>query len=490
MRKKGATLLIVVLIAIVSMMGSMYAQDNSAGGIKLFIGQDNDSIDAYVNSNKFPDIDGITLYTNFYNLDGLKSNANWGAGRINIQEGINKHSSADLAIGLYMVEDEYAPNGLTDIIEGKYDNNIDELGRLAKSMSPRNMYLRVGYEFDGAWNHYEPNKYKAAYKYMVDRLRNNGVTNIKFVWQACTYVYNYENRPLMDWYPGDNYVDYVGLSFFFYAEGPKDGSNNSPFLDEALGIARSKNKPVMMAEVSPQYYQLDQNTYHWSGGTYLPTNQGIQMTAEEIWGQFFENQLLKFINKNSDVIKIVAYINADWDSQSKWGPPYSEGYWGDTRIQTNAYITQKWSEELRKSIWNTDRVTPTPTPTTTPTPEEPGNEGVFITKIEAESMEKSGPYAGNINTPFQGAALYANQDSVKNNYVFNKAGKYQLNICASSNNNTVAGLSIYIDGARIAQLTYTGIVPQVKKVDFNVDVGSHEMKFILETDDGDRKSVV
>ena len=124
-------------------------------------------------------------------------------------------------------------------------------------MSPRNMYLRVGYEFDGSWNHYEPNQYKAAYKYMVDRLRNNGVTNIKFVWQACTYVYNYENRPLMDWYPGDNYVDYVGLSFFFYAEGPKDGSNNSPFLDEALGIARSKNKPVMMAEVSPQYYQLD-----------------------------------------------------------------------------------------------------------------------------------------------------------------------------------------------------------------------------------------
>ena len=71
MRKKGATLLIVVLIAIVSMMGSMYAQDNSAGGIKLFIGQDNDSIDAYVNSNKFPDIDGITLYTNFYNLDEI-----------------------------------------------------------------------------------------------------------------------------------------------------------------------------------------------------------------------------------------------------------------------------------------------------------------------------------------------------------------------------------------------------------------------------------
>ena len=34
-----------------------------------------------------------------------------------------------------------------------------------------------------------------------------------------------------------------------------------------------------------------------------------------------------------------------------WGPPYKDGYWGDSRIEANATIRKKWLAEIRKPVW-------------------------------------------------------------------------------------------------------------------------------------------
>ena len=74
----------------------------------------------------------------------------------------------------------------------------------------------------------------------MDRLREKGVTNFASVWQSATApVSTYQNRPFQDWYPGDEYVDWLGLSYFIY-----DKYVHTPFLD----LARGHNKQVLIAE--------------------------------------------------------------------------------------------------------------------------------------------------------------------------------------------------------------------------------------------------
>ena len=63
----------------------------------------------------------------------------------------------------------------------------------------------------------------------------------------------------------------------------------------------------------------------------------MNKTAVEIWQEWFD-PYIKYIHANSDVIRAVAYIRPDWESQKKRSLPYPEGYWGDTRVQTNPAI--------------------------------------------------------------------------------------------------------------------------------------------------------
>ncbi|MBB3700096.1 fibronectin type III domain-containing protein [Flammeovirga yaeyamensis] len=313
------------------------------GKILMFLGQDNNSVDEYTSSGLFPSIGGFTNYTNIYDFAGLESVNNYGSGDMCIQCGIDKYPGAAVAIGLYMVEDndgvgEDHPNGLTDVVNGLYDASIDKFANFANRNSNTPIFLRVGYEFDGQWNHYDPQKYINAYKYLVDRLNAAGVENVAYVWQSAAYGFTYNGNPIEAWYPGDAYVDYVGLSFFFYDEG-----FNGPNLQTLLDIARTKNKPVMMAEVSAQYYDFDENTFT----TYDNPGNKTPMTGEQMWNQYFADQLLPFVEGNADVVRAISYINADWQSQEQWKwPDAGNGYWGDTRVQRNAYIATQWNNEM------------------------------------------------------------------------------------------------------------------------------------------------
>ncbi|WP_044204735.1 fibronectin type III domain-containing protein [Flammeovirga sp. OC4] len=310
------------------------------GKVLMFLGQDNNSVDEYVNSGQFPTIGGFTNYTNIYDFAGLESINNYGSGDMCIQCGIDKYPSAAVAIGLYMVEDndgkgEDHPNGLTDVVNGVYDASIDKFANFAKANPTTPFFLRIGYEFDGTWNFYDPTKYINAYRYLVDRLNAQNVENVAYVWQSAAYGFTYNSNPIDAWYPGDEYVDYIGLSFFFYDEG-----FNGPNLQFLLDMARNKQKPIMMAEVSAQYYDFDENTFT----TYDNPGLKTPMTGEAMWQQYFEDQLKPFIEGNEDVIRAISYINADWQSQEQWmWPDAGNGYWGDTRVQQNPYIAQQWN---------------------------------------------------------------------------------------------------------------------------------------------------
>ena len=78
----------------------------------------------------------------------------------------------------------------------------------------------------------------------------------------------------------------------------------------------------------------------------------IDMNDDEIWDHWFE-PLFELLEDNRDVIHALAYINADWDSQAMWGPPYHNGFWGDTRLETNEVLAARFSDAI--AAWKEQR---------------------------------------------------------------------------------------------------------------------------------------
>ena len=320
------------------------------GKTMLILGQDLKSTWDYISTSSFPTPAGITTYLNLYSLDGLGPNdTDWGAGPINAASCVNGYPNSVLVMGIYMTE-QYYPGGLTDIANGKYDTQIKTLATFIKSAN-RPAYIRIGYEFEGQWNGFtNPATYIAAYKHIVDTIRPVA-PNFVSVWQAAaspidTVLRGYHPN-ITDWYPGDNYVDWCGLSFFL----PQD-SRQFTYADEMLNFARSHQKPVMICESTPQGYNLSNMTKANISPVYDGTaGQNSQAkTADQIWSEWYA-PYFNYIHQNADAIRAVAYINADWNSQSQWSPPYSQGYWGDTRVQENATIKQNWITEINSAFW-------------------------------------------------------------------------------------------------------------------------------------------
>ena len=52
------------------------------------------------------------------------------------------------------------------------------------------------------------------------------------------------------------------------------------------------------------------------------------------------------MNTNTDTVRGLAYINVNWDAQPMWGPPYNGGFWGDTRLENNPEIAERFNRAV------------------------------------------------------------------------------------------------------------------------------------------------
>lgn len=115
-------------------------------------------------------------------------------------------------------------------------------------------------------------------------------------------------------------------------------------LNELVEFARDHQKPVLIAESTPQRYDIQNLTWSQNGIDYE------DRSAEEIWEAWFV-PYFDFIYSNADIIRAITYINARWDDQPMWASPYADGYWGDSRVQANDYIFEQWRNEVNKDVW-------------------------------------------------------------------------------------------------------------------------------------------
>ncbi len=312
--------LVGVLVLLSIFTRSAYAQcakfEPPDGTAILIMGQDLGSLggsaspnnNGYIENVGGPVPGGVTTYLSIPSLAGMTSITNYGGGDICAQciTDNTLYKNSVLAVGLYLVGE------LANINNGTRDGVLLQLANWIKGRS-QPVFLRIGYEYDGSWNNYNAAAYKLAYKRIVDKMRLAGVSNCAYVWQGSGY--SNDTTYLKQWYPGDDYVDWMAYSHFKYAS---NGSGE-------IALARSHQKPLMIAEATPR---------------------GDIITTGYSWDGWF-GPLFQHIQNNKDVIKALAYINANWNAQPMW---IGQG-WGDTRVQNNATIKTKWLAEISSSFW-------------------------------------------------------------------------------------------------------------------------------------------
>jgi hypothetical protein len=216
---------------------------------------------------------------------------------------------------------------------GAFDQNIDRLAKWC-ALQRRPILLRIGYEYDRAFPipgfHYDPDYFAQAFRRVVDRMRAAGADNVSSVmgsanppgdlpWLAAA--------PFDRFYPGDDYVDWLGCSMWRPAD----------IATTILSEARKRRKPVLLAETTPIKYNI-------AKGMYFPFYAGVSenVTAGQIWNAWHK-PMIEFIRANRDVIAGWHYIADDWsnDPMFKSGPPF---------VNCDA---RPWASDEFLEIWNT-----------------------------------------------------------------------------------------------------------------------------------------
>lgn len=202
----------------------------------------------------------------------------------------------------------FSPTDITkNIADGEYDGRIRQLARLFNKIK-NPVFLRPGYEFGGnGYGQYAAKEHWIkAWKRIHGIFRNEGVQNVAFVWNTL------DAEDYLDYYPGDEYVDWWGINVFV------NHADRNVFIISFVSKAASHNKPVMIAESTPRYVGS-------VGGE----------SAWQSWYQPYFNLLSKYPH-----IKAFCYINASWKNY----PDPTFAY--DCRIQSNGYVNERYRKAL------------------------------------------------------------------------------------------------------------------------------------------------
>ncbi len=217
-----------------------------------------------------------------------------------------------------------------------------------------------------------PGLFQQAYRYVVDHLRRKGVANAVYVWHSAgaqfkTLDYSAgvntlgtldgtpghqadplleamantlraagkvlgnggDLAPIRDYYPGRDYVDLFGISYWGDSFGGGRSSERARAIyaqrtQEILDEAKQLGLPLMIAEATPAYI-------------------GFGAGEESVvWlKQFFE-----LVERND--MRVASLIVPDWPKLDggAWAQPYWNGFWPDARVAHFADTRALWRAKL------------------------------------------------------------------------------------------------------------------------------------------------
>jgi len=201
------------------------------------------------------------------------------------------------------------------------------------------LFIRIGFEFNGAWNGYTPGVYPIAYRKTVEAFRAAGVDHAAYIW---CYEPDGPNDfdALIDgepaWYPGDDVVDWFGLDLFGaeHFDPVHAGRPGRPTAYDKsirfLEMADLHDKPVMLSETAPAKAHLTADA----------DDPGL-VDGRADWDVWFDRFFAFMVDHPR--IKGFLYMNHDYR-----GTVYERtNGWGDCRIEINSAILDRYRTILR-----------------------------------------------------------------------------------------------------------------------------------------------
>jgi len=279
-------------------------------------------------------------YTNLSSLNGLTTPVDYGSGIEFAEGGVE---SFDNKIGLQLAVDLGGDEGCTKIVNGTMDDRIALLVEFLRDTSASRVFLRLGYEFDNPqFNYHNPKLFKSAFVRISKAISEDSfLQNYTQNKKVLTVYHSFgqlnagrfggdKGRELDAYFPGDEWVDWVGVSLFkapFPWLNNKNPPTTSPesfyYASVVASFSKNHKKPFMIAESSPWGGVAKKITFH--GGS--------------IWDNWYE-PVLEFIEAHN--VQLWSYISSDWDSFKMW----KDVGFGDSRLTTNEEVERFWDVKV------------------------------------------------------------------------------------------------------------------------------------------------
>ncbi len=237
---------------------------------------------------------------------------------------------------------------LTEIIKGTWDAYIDRWADSAKAFG-KPMLVSFANEMNGDWfpwsgsfyggktsvpgrpNEWQgPETFKRAYRHVVDRVRARGAANVQWLFHTNNYsepndTWNYPAA----YYPGSQYVDWLGLSIYGQQVDDDKWSAVEPLITwpyEQM-CAVDPTKPIMAAEWGVgEFPDSGDKARFIREGLDLLRTRYPRIKAAVYWHERWQNDDDTYSNLrvNSSVEALEAYrkgvANPGWLGEPIWAP--------------------------------------------------------------------------------------------------------------------------------------------------------------------------
>ncbi|MDQ7022635.1 MAG: endo alpha-1,4 polygalactosaminidase [Candidatus Gracilibacteria bacterium] len=185
---------------------------------------------------------------------------------------------------------------LEKISSGVFDDEFKKWAKEAKKeKSP--LLIDFAVEMNGDWFFYsgKPKLYKKAYRRIIDIFREEGVQNVTWFFHPNLQTVPYESWNLpKNYYPGDDYIDWIGVSLYGTqnpVEENIDFENTlKEFHKDILDI--SDKKPFALLEFGVADFNPNYKKDIWVKNTFetILSDKYINFSAISIWSEKWEEE--------------------------------------------------------------------------------------------------------------------------------------------------------------------------------------------------------
>jgi mannan endo-1,4-beta-mannosidase len=140
---------------------------------------------------------------------------------------------------------------LADLADGRHDAYLTTFAEDVRRLNLP-IVLTVAHEMNGHWypwgtHRNKPADFVAAWRHIHDVFRTVGATNVIWTWTP-NVVNHLPNAPLRPLYPGDAYVDWIGMDGYFTRSGEQ--TFDTLFGPTMKEVGRFTRKPFLIVETA------------------------------------------------------------------------------------------------------------------------------------------------------------------------------------------------------------------------------------------------